>query len=103
MRVLGVDALAFGKREGAPENANGLPREADEIHFDAALGLVIDGVMSEAAKVEIAVELAVDPGEQIEVERRGHAPRIVIGGKQNRRRLFGAGTDLKKTTTAHEF
>src|SRR4029079_6115618 len=95
MRVLGVDALAIGKREGAPENVNSLPREADEIHLDAALGLVVDGVMREAAKVELAVELAVDPGEQIEVERPGHAARIVIGGKQNWRRLPEVHSDKK--------
>src|SRR5262245_52196422 len=102
MRVLGMDALAIGKREGARENANGLPREADEIHLDAALGLVVDGVMREAAKVEIAIELAVDPGEQIEVERRGHAARIVIGGKQNRRRFLQVDTDQKDTPWAEQ-
>src|SRR6188474_136535 len=94
MRVLGVDALAIGKREGAPENVNSLPREADEIHLDAALGLVVDGVMREAAKVELAVE--------IEVERPSHAARIVIGGKQNRRRLLEVDTDQKDAARAEQ-
>ena len=39
--------------------------------------------MLEGGKIEIGAELAIDAGQQIEIEFRGHALGIVIGGTQN--------------------
>ena len=60
-----MDALALGESEGAPLHMHDLPRTAHEIHLDTAIRLVPHRVMVKAAKVDIAVELAVDAREQI--------------------------------------
>src|SRR3970040_2093425 len=52
------------------------------MHLDARLSGVPHGAVSEPLHREIRGELAVDPDEQIAVERRGHAQRIVVGQQQ---------------------
>ena len=60
--------------------------ETHKMHLDAAACLVIDGVMGEAIEVDVAVELAIDALEQIEVEGGRDPAPVVIGGEQDRRR-----------------
>ena len=48
---------------------------------------VPDGAVLEGVEIEVAAELAVDPHEQVLVERRGHAERIVVGEQQLALRL----------------
>ena len=84
MRVLGVDALALGKGEGAIFHPHDLLGEAPEVDLDPSGDLVVDRLMGEAGEVERAAELAVDPGEQIEIEGGGYALAVVIGGQQDR-------------------
>ena len=95
MRILGVNALALGKGEGTALHAHGLLGKAHEIHLDAALPLVVDGVMGEAGQVEIAVKLAIDADEQIEIEGGRDAAPVVIGGDENRDGLFEIDADEK--------
>ena len=52
------------------------------MHLDATLGPVVADHVLEAVEVEIGPELAVDAGQQVEIERRGHARRIVVGDEQ---------------------
>jgi len=66
------------------------------MHLDAALSLVIDRVMGEAVEIDVAVELAIDTLEQIEVEGSGHAALVVIGRDQDRRILLEIDTDEKR-------
>ena len=53
---------------------------ADQVHFDTAQFGVEEGVVAEGIQVEIAVEFAVDAPQQVQVERRGGAGGIVVGG-----------------------
>ena len=68
--------------EAAADDDDGLRFEADQMHFDAALGRVPSHVMGKAVQPEITLELAIDAREQIQVEGSGHLLPIVVGGKQ---------------------
>ena len=52
------------------------------MHLDAGLGLVPDRLVGECGDVEVAAELAVDPQQQVAVERGGHPERVIIGKEQ---------------------
>ena len=52
------------------------------MHFDARVRRVPHRPVAKRADVEVGAELAVDPDEQIEVERGGHAERIVVRQEQ---------------------
>src|SRR5262249_48190242 len=59
--VLGMDGFAFGEAEAPVADRRALLAHADQVHLDAVLGLVVEGVMPEAVEIEAAVELAIDP------------------------------------------
>ena len=40
---------------------------------------VVEGVMLEGGEIEVGAELAIDARQQIEIELRGDAGRVVIG------------------------
>src|SRR5690348_3892756 len=77
--ILGVDPLALGEAEAPSRHGHDLVRAAANEDLDlAGLGVVMR-VMRETREVEVAAKLAIDPLEEVEVEGRGHAARIVIG------------------------
>ena len=59
-----------------------LRREALEVHFDPLHRRVPDRTMREGIEIERAAQLAIDADEQVAVERRRHAERIVVGQQQ---------------------
>src|SRR5690606_34933010 len=75
--VLGLDGLAARKLESVPADRHLLRRAADEMHLDARAWGIEEGPVLEGIYVEIAAELAIDAGEEIEIEARGHAGRII--------------------------
>ena len=66
------------------------------MHFDAALPLVIPGLVREVPQHEVAAELAVDAREQVEVERRGDAGGVVVGQQHLGHRLFQVGRQQQR-------
>src|SRR5581483_11634610 len=68
VRVLGVDRLPGVEAKAVAPHAHALALERDEVHLDPAERRVVEGVVREALQVEPAAQLAVDPGEEIEVE-----------------------------------
>ena len=62
---------------------NRLVRLADQVHLDAAVALVVNRLVPPERKIEIRAELAIRPHEQIQIEFRGHAGAVVVGGFQN--------------------
>src|SRR5258708_7000940 len=78
--IFGVDALAGAEADGASGHHHDLIREAPDINLDAAFRYVVEGVVSKAIKVEICIELAVDPLEQIKIKGRADAGAVVVGG-----------------------
>ena len=49
------------------------------MHFNTVRSLVVKRLVLEQPRVEIGVEFAIDPCQQIEIKRRRHAGRIVVG------------------------
>src|SRR5690606_38669821 len=68
VRILGDDELAAPERDASPGNRDDLVREAHQPHLDAALVLVVHGLVTERADVEIGAELAVQPVQHVQVE-----------------------------------
>ena len=68
-----------------------LPR--DQMHLDARFQGVPHSAMREPIDVEVAIELAVDPHQQVAVERRGHLQRIVVGEQQRAFLLHQVGAE----------
>ena len=64
---------------------------AHQVHLDALFVAVPGSAMRERVQIERAAKLAIDPDEQVLVERGGHAEWIVIGQLQLRFRLDEIG------------
>src|ERR1700724_3738259 len=78
VRVLGLDGLAAEEPEPAAPDACRLVFDTDKVHFDSAFAGVVDCFVTEAIESEGAVELAVDPRQEIEVEGGGHAILVIV-------------------------
>src|SRR2546422_5590792 len=78
--VLGVNALAAAEIERLAAGANPLPRQADEMHLDAALFGIVAGAMAESGGVELAAQLVVDSRGEGEGVSRRNARFLVFGG-----------------------
>src|SRR5262249_8450771 len=91
--VLGVDGLARTEFNEPARDPRLLPLLAGEVHFDAMTLGIIEGVMAEAAKIEVGAQLTVDPRQQIEIEPGGHAGGVVVGGVEDTRVLHQVDPD----------
>jgi hypothetical protein len=80
-----MDRLSDGERDLPAGDVGNLLPFADQMHLDAFAIAVVDRAMAEGIEVEVGIELAVDPGKQIEVESGGYSSRVVVGGKEDRR------------------
>src|SRR3954463_138244 len=76
--VLGVDGFAGAELDALPAHLDALALEARQMHLDARTVAVKEGMMLEAGWIELGVELAIDARQQVEIELRRHALRIVI-------------------------
>ena len=56
--------------------------DGGEMHLDAGVLRVPEGLVGEAAGVEVGAEVAVDAGEDVAVERGGDAGGVVVGGDE---------------------
>ena len=84
--VLGVDRRAGLEREAGARDGEGDVAQRLEMHLDPAQRIVPDRAVAEGLDRDVAVQLGVDPVEEVEVERGGDAGGIVIGAQQHRRR-----------------
>ncbi len=82
-----------GSGSGGREIGSFLCARADEVHLDAPVARVVDRLVPEGGEVEGAAELAVDAGEQIEVEGGRDAGGIVVGADQGARVLLEVDAD----------
>src|SRR5207244_12398263 len=71
-----------------------------QMHFDAAVRVIPARLVAEAGQVEIGTELAVDACEQIQIECRGDACRIVISEKLQLDGFLQIGTEQQGVTGA---
>src|SRR5580704_15777071 len=95
VRALRPDRLALCDREleSGCRDPDDLAAPADEVHLDPRMLLVPDRAMRELVENEIAAQLAIDPDEKIQVERSGHAQRVVIRRQQLALVLHEIGAD----------
>ena len=63
--VLGVDRLAGAEFEHPACHSHLLSLVAGQMHFNAAAIGIVEGMMAEICKIEVAVELAVDAREEV--------------------------------------
>ena len=92
------------RRSGScwPEIANSTSRVGDQVHFDPRQDVVPARLVAEGVERDVAVELAVDALEQVEVELGGHALRVVIGGDQALDRLHPVHADQQLRAGAEQ-
>src|SRR5437870_8850888 len=83
VRVLGMDRFAGVEGEAVRADVHRLPGERYQVHLDAARSGVVEGIVREAPQVEVSAQLAIDAPEQVQVEGRGDALRVVVGGVQD--------------------
>ena len=81
---------------------HGLRPDADEVHFDPAPPFVEKGTVSETIEVEVAAQLAVNAGQEVEVERRRHAPGVVVGRVEDPPVLLEVDADEQPAPGANE-
>ena len=103
MAVLAVDRRALLERERLAGDGELDIARRDQVHFDPRQYVVPARFMAERVGRDRAVELAVDPLEQIEVEARRHTVRIVIGGDQPLDRLDPVHADQQARAGAEQF
>ena len=93
VRVFGVDALPLLKVDRDPAHPDRLTTPADEIHFDSGIVAIVNRKVREGLEIEIGLELAVDPDQEIEIEFRGDSGRIVVRGDEDAFVLFEVDAD----------
>src|SRR5471030_365437 len=87
------DGFVLAETHALAADIHELRGEAFEVHLDPALVLVVKGLVAKAPQLEISAQLAVDACEQIEVERGGHARRVVVGGVKHLLVFFQVDAD----------
>src|SRR5450759_1887427 len=97
---LRVDGFALAETQALAADAHELRGQAFEVHLDPALVFVVKSLVAKAPQLEIPAELAVDAREQIEVERGGHARRVVVGGVEHLLVFFQVDADEQGTARA---
>ena len=100
--VLGVDGFAGAEVDGLVADAHFLPPHAGEVHLNAVTFAVVEGVVLEGGQIEICPQLAVDAGEQIEIEFRGNTLGVVVGAVENVGRFFEIDADHKHRVIAED-
>src|SRR5580704_13454695 len=92
-----MDGFAGRKSKPQAPDSHRLIPNTDNVHLDAALAGIINRLVTEAIEIERAFELAVDPGQKIEVKGRGDAGRVVVGADQLAGVLFQINADNEPT------
>ena len=71
------------------------------MHLDCGLALVPSRFVRERVERKIAFEFAIDADEKIEIELRGHASLVVVGGDQGLDVLAQVDSDNRLAARAH--
>src|SRR6185369_15737125 len=101
VRVLGVQRLALVELVPLAAQRDLLATPADQMHLDALLRRVVKRAVGELVQGEAGAKLAIGACQQVEVERRRHALRVVVGRMQHRRVLDQVGADQERAAAQH--
>src|SRR3546814_6968378 len=85
--VLDLHRLACIKVEAPPFDGHILRTAADQEGLDAAGLAQVRGAVLEGIEIEVAADVAIEPRQQVERDRRGDAGRVVVRGLDDRGRL----------------
>src|SRR5829696_7812563 len=88
-----MNEFVVGKLEAVAGDRHRLLGEALQIQLHSARFGIIERDMRETFDIEIAVQLAIYPDQQVEIERRVDAGPVVVGGLENLRLLLQIGAD----------
>ncbi len=102
VRTLGMNRLTLAEAELHPGDPDDLGLLADQMHLDAFLGSDVVSPVPKLVEIEVGIELAVDSLEEVEIERRGDAPAIVVGRPDDRFVLLEIEADQESSALAHE-
>src|SRR4051794_36981575 len=80
--VFSVDRRAFGEAEAVSANCELQMAGRDQVHFDARQDVVPARLVSKGVQGNVAVELAIDPLDKVEVELGRDAFGVVVRGEQ---------------------
>ena len=97
--MLGANRLSRREFEFVLPDHDHLITLADERYLDATVGAIVDGLMLETVDVEIRVQFAIDPPQQVEIEFCRDALAVVVGGL-DRRDIFLQVDAHQETATA---
>src|SRR5581483_2092110 len=94
MAALRPDGLSFPQfdRESRTANFNFLRLTGTQVHFHAASRGIEAGFVSEVLEDEVPFQLAIDPSQKIQIERRRDTKRIVVRGQQLPSRFLEVGS-----------
>ena len=73
------------------------------MHFDPAEERIVEGPVAEAIYLEIPLELAVDPMQQVQVELRGDALGIRVRGIEGGLVFLQVHADQQDAARSHRF
>ena len=102
VRVFRVDALALREVEALSKNVDDLVGKALKVYLDPPLARIVERPVSKTIRVEVATEVLVDPGEEVEAEGGGHAAGVIIGGDQNVEALLEVDANQKSAALSQE-
>src|SRR3546814_4595318 len=74
---------------------------SDQEGLDAAGLAQVRGAVLETVEIEVAADVAIEPRQQVERERRGDAGRVVVGGLDDVRRLLQVDAHQRAAALAH--
>ena len=81
---------------------DGLLALADEVHFDPVRFVVVDGAMTPLRQIEVGAQFAIGALQHVEIEGRGDARAVVVGGFQNVFRFLQVDADDEAAAVATE-
>ena len=100
--ILGVDQLAGAEMKMPVGGRHGLLGEALHIELHPPFCLAVERDMRKTIEIEIAAELAVDPRQQVQVERGVHAGLVVVSAVEDCRVLLQIGADQHLAARAEQ-
>src|SRR5262245_45522929 len=91
--IFGADCLTFLEANLKIERPDSyyLPLAAGQMHFDSAMLLVVDCSMLKPPDLKVAPKLAIYSRQQIQIERRRYAQRIIVSRYQHIARFLEIG------------
>ena len=90
----------LAKKERHAANTNDVIEATDEVHFDSPLCGIVEGLVGEPLGVKIGAQFAVDPHQNVLVERGRDPLPVVVSGLDHARILLQIDADQESAATS---